>query len=79
MTTLKASEIFDVEPERITEHNWFPLCSDINTHWSKTYHWWKCSNCKTETEHTKKSDIPKPDKNGCLATKKDSIYPLSSI
>lgn len=61
------------------KHNWYPICSDINTHYSETLYWWKCSNCKKETEHTKKHDIPKPSNEGCGAKKEDSIFPLSSI
>ena len=61
------------------KHNWYPLCSDINTHWSDTYHWWKCANCKKETKHTKKNDEPKPSSEECESKHKDSIFPLSSI
>lgn len=61
------------------KHNWVALCSDINTHWSRTYHWWKCSNCGKETEHTKKSDAPRPCVDNCEAKKEKSILPLSSI
>ena len=60
------------------QHNWFPLCSDINTTWFNTYYWWRCSNCKKETEQTKENDIPKPNTDGCKAKNKDSIFPLSS-
>lgn len=59
------------------KHDWFPLCSDINSPWWDTYHWWRCSNCKEETEHTLKSQ-EKPDIKGCRAKNKDSIFPLSS-
>ena len=61
------------------KHNWFPLCSDINTHWSETYHWWKCSNCGKETKHTKSNDEQKPSEEHCEAEKEKSIFPLSSI
>lgn len=64
--------------EKAIKHNWVPLCSDINTHWSDTYHWWRCSNCKKETEHTKESQR-KPSDRGCKAEKIGSIFPLSSI
>jgi hypothetical protein len=60
------------------KHNWFPLCSDINTHWSDTYHWWRCSNCGKETEHTKRNHKPKPPAKGCKAKTEQSIFPLSS-
>jgi len=60
-------------------HNWIPLCSDINTHWSETLNWWKCSNCKKETEHTQNNNTKKPSELGCEAKHKDSIFPLSSI
>ena len=60
------------------KHNWVPLCSDINTQWYNTYYWWRCSNCKKETEHTKESQ-PSPEREGCEAIEGDSIFPLSSI
>lgn len=59
------------------KHNWIPLSSDINTHWSQTYNWWRCANCKKETEHSKE-DVKKPDDDGCTATEKGSVFPLSS-
>jgi hypothetical protein len=65
--------------ENIMKHNWFPLMSDINTHWSKTYHWWRCSNCKEETRHTKDNNEPKPLDENCKAKEKESIFPLSSV
>ena len=60
------------------KHNWYPLCSDINTKWYDTYNWWRCSNCQNETKHTKENQ-DKPSDEGCTATKKDSIFPLSSV
>lgn len=61
------------------KHNWFPLCSDINSTPAETYHWWKCSNCKKETEHTKRNDIKAPTDDECEAKEKGSVFPLSSI
>ena len=60
------------------KHDWVPLCSDINTHWSDTYHWWKCANCKTETVHTKNNNVSAPPTEGCKAEEKGSIFPLST-
>ena len=60
------------------KHKWIPLISDINSTLAETYHWWKCANCKKETEHTKKGQ-PKPSDEGCEAKEKGSIFPLSSI
>lgn len=60
------------------KHNWFPLCSDINTHWADTYYWWRCPNCKKETKHTKRNE-PKPSDEYCQSEKENGIFPLSSI
>lgn len=65
--------------KKITKHKWFPLCSDINTHWSDTYHWWKCERCGKETEHTKKNDVKPPVDEDCKPKKDFNIFPLSSI
>lgn len=64
--------------EEEIKHRWVPLCSDINTHWSKTYHWWKCANCKKETEHVRDGGVPEPSSGGCEAKEEGSIFPLSS-
>ena len=61
------------------KHNWHPLCSDINTHWSETYAWWRCSNCGKETEHIKQGRTKEPSDEGCLAEEEKNIFPLSSI
>jgi hypothetical protein len=60
------------------KHNWVPLCSDINTHWSQTYHWWRCANCGDETEHTKHDQVM-PVMDGCKSKEKGSIFPLASV
>lgn len=64
--------------EELKKHNWIGLCSDINTHWNSTYQWYRCSNCKKETEHTK-TDQKKPSDDGCTAKEEGNIFPLSSI
>ena len=62
------------------KHNWVALCSDINTHWSKTFHWWKCSKCGVETEHSKNNNISMPCLDGCNdGDGTDKVFPLSSI
>jgi hypothetical protein len=61
----------------LMKHNWVPLCSDINTPWYDTYHWWRCANCKTESVHTK-ADQERPREENCPAKEKGSIFPLSS-
>lgn len=61
------------------KHNWVALCSDINTPWYDTYHWFRCSNCKKESVHTKESHQPAPVNEDCPAKEKGSIFPLSSI
>lgn len=65
-------------PEEKIEHNWFPLCSDINSSWWDTYHWWRCSNCEQETEHTKDNNVPMPSRDACKAKEQQSIFPLST-
>ena len=60
------------------KHNWIPLCSDINTPWWDEYYWWKCANCKKETEHTKIS-IEHPPEEDCESLEVGTIFPLSSI
>lgn len=60
------------------KHDWTPLCSDINTKWYDTYHWWRCANCGEETEHTKGRQS-KPSDKGCKSKVKGSVFPLSSI
>ena len=60
------------------KHDWWPLCSDINTPWYDTYHWWRCANCKVETEHT--LDIQEePSTKGCTAIEKGNLFPLLSL
>lgn len=54
------------------KHNWYAISSDINVHCSKAYKWWRCANCKKETEHTLK-DQPRPSDEGCAATEEGSI------
>jgi hypothetical protein len=63
-------------------HNWFPLCSDINSTPSETYYWWRCQNCGKDTEHLnsyQEISEEKPSEDGCQAKKKGSVFPLSSI
>jgi hypothetical protein len=63
----------------MNKHDWFPLMSDINTHWADTYYWWKCSNCEEETKHIQDNKQPRPSDKGCKAKEKGSIFPLSSV
>lgn len=60
------------------KHKWTPLMSDINSTTENTYHWWKCANCRKETEHMHTSE-PEPTEDNCEAKEKGSIFPLSSI
>ncbi len=61
------------------KHNWVALCSDINTPNQLVRNWWRCANCKKETERTMEEDMSRPDDRGCKAKTKGSIFPLSSI
>lgn len=62
----------------MNKHNWIGLCSDINTHWSNTYHWYKCDKCGEETESTKE-DQDRPSEEGCNPKEGSQVFPLSSI
>ena len=70
---------FNTPSSNNTKHDWIPLCSDINTPWYDTYHWWRCANCGKESNHTKQQNEREPIKEGCEAKEKGSIFPLSSI